>query len=97
MGITKGVDHKESCVKVAECVSPQQWIIRKVVLKLRNAKHHRSGSYGKLCQSHRMRTTSGVDHKKRSVKVMECVSPQEWMIRRVVLKLRNAYHLRNGS
>ena len=26
-----GVDHKENWVKVTECVSPQEWIIRKVV------------------------------------------------------------------
>ena len=42
--MTTGVDHKESCVKVREYVSPQQWIIRKVVLKLRNAYDHRRGS-----------------------------------------------------
>ena len=29
-----GVDHKESCVKVTECVSPQEGIIRKVLLKI---------------------------------------------------------------
>ena len=38
------VDDMESCVKVTECVSPQERIIRKVLLKLRNAYHHRSGS-----------------------------------------------------
>ena len=42
--MTTGVDHKESCVKVTECVSPQKWMIRKVVLKLRNAYHLRSRS-----------------------------------------------------
>ena len=42
--MTTGEDHKESCVKVTECVSPQEWIIRKVLLKLRNAYDHRSGS-----------------------------------------------------
>ena len=42
--MTTGVDHKELCVEVTECVSPQERIIRKVVLKLRNAYHHRSGS-----------------------------------------------------
>ena len=42
--MTTGVDGKESCLKVTECVSPQEWMIRKVVLKLRNAYHHRRGS-----------------------------------------------------
>ena len=47
--MTTAVDHKESCVKDTECVSPQEWIKRKVVLKFRNAYHHTSGSKGKLC------------------------------------------------
>ena len=34
-----------------------------------------------------MRITSGVDHKKSSVKDTECVSQKEWIIRKVVLKL----------
>ena len=42
--MTTGVDHKESCVKVTESISLEERIIRKVVLKLRNAYHHRSGS-----------------------------------------------------
>ena len=37
MRITSGVDQKESCVKVTEYVSPQERIIRKILLKLRNA------------------------------------------------------------
>ena len=41
--------------------------------------------------------TTGVDHKETCVKVTEWVSPEEWMIRKVVLKLRNAYHLSRGS
>ena len=39
-----GVDHKESCVKVTECISDQECIIREVVLKLRNTYHIRSAS-----------------------------------------------------
>ena len=42
--MTTEEDHKESSVKVTECVSPQEWIIKKVLLKLRNAYQHRSGS-----------------------------------------------------
>ena len=42
--MTTGVDNKESCVKVTECVSPQVWIIMNVELKLRNAYHLRNGS-----------------------------------------------------
>ena len=41
--MTTGVDRKESSVKVTECVSPQEWIIRKVLLKLWNAYDHRIG------------------------------------------------------
>ena len=41
--------------------------------------------------------TTGVDHKEIFVKVSEYVPPQEWIIRKVVLKLRNAYHVRSGS
>ena len=67
------------------------------MLKLGNSKHHGSGSYGKLCKSYGMRITTGVDYKESCVKVTECVSRQEWMIRNVLLKLRNAYHHRSGS
>ena len=42
--MTTGVDDKESCVKVTSCVSLPEWIIRKVLLKLRNAYDHRGGS-----------------------------------------------------
>ena len=42
--MTTGMDHKKGCVKVTAYVSPQEWIIRKVVLKLQNAYDHRSGS-----------------------------------------------------
>ena len=34
MHIAYGVHHKESCVKVTECISHQEGMIRKVVLKL---------------------------------------------------------------
>ena len=42
--MTTGVDHKETCVKVTEWVSPQEWLIRRVVLKLRKAYNQISGS-----------------------------------------------------
>ena len=41
--------------------------------------------------------TTGEDHKESVVKVMERISPQACIIRKVVLKLRNAYLLRSGS
>ena len=47
--MSSGVHHKESCVKVTECISHQECIIREVVLKVRNAYHIRSASNGKLC------------------------------------------------
>ena len=47
--MTTGKYHKESSMKVREWVSPQDWIIRKVVLKLQNAYNHRSGSKGNFC------------------------------------------------
>ena len=47
--MTTGEDDKESVVKVTERISPQEWIIRKVLLKLRNAYHQRSGSQEKFC------------------------------------------------
>ena len=48
MHITSGEQHKESCVKVTEYISHQEFI-RKVVLRLRNAYHIRSATSGKLC------------------------------------------------
>ena len=39
--------------------------------------------------------TTGVDRKVGES--YGCVSPQVWIIMNVELKLRNAYHLRNGS
>ena len=44
MDIISGAYHKESCVKGTECISHQEFIIRKVVLKLRNTYHLRSSS-----------------------------------------------------